>query len=94
MQDGSDPSAPTGAGFNAFGRADDRFGHDHRMVPWPGLGMAGNKCALGRAVIGLIFATVSTLFFVQHFQRFAGSRRHPVQAGTRVSINGVICVSN
>jgi len=55
------------------------------MVPMAlGLGDGGEQNApLGRAVIGgLLFATVSTLFFVPaFFSVLQGSRRHPVQAG-------------
>jgi multidrug efflux pump subunit AcrB len=53
------------------------------MVPMAlGLGDGGEQNApLGRAVIGgLLFATVSTLFFVPAFFSVAqGSRRHAVQ---------------
>ena len=56
------------------------------MVPMAlGLGDGGEQNApLGRAVIGgLIFATVSTLFFVPaFFSLLQGSRRHAVQGGT------------
>jgi multidrug efflux pump subunit AcrB len=55
------------------------------MVPMAlGLGDGGEQNApLGRAVIGgLIFATVSTLFFVPaFFSVLQGSRRHPAQSG-------------
>jgi len=55
------------------------------MVPMAlGLGDGGEQNApLGRAVIGgLIFATVSTLFFVPaFFSVLQGSRRHPAQTG-------------
>ena len=55
------------------------------MVPMAlGLGDGGEQNApLGRAVIGgLIFATVSTLFFVPaFFSVLQGSRRHPAKAG-------------
>src|SRR6266852_1464371 len=57
------------------------------MVPMAlGLGDGGEQNApLGRAVIGgLIFATVSTLFFVPaFFSVLQGSRRHPAQAGNQ-----------
>jgi len=56
--------------------ADDRTGHDNRHGAHAlGLGDGGEQNApLGRAVIGgLLFATVSTLFFVPaFFQRTAG----------------------
>ena len=55
------------------------------MVPMAlGLGDGGEQNApLGRAVIGgLLFATVSTLFFVPaFFSVLQGSRRHPAEAG-------------
>jgi multidrug efflux pump subunit AcrB len=55
------------------------------MVPMAlGLGDGGEQNApLGRAVIGgLLFATVSTLFFVPiFFSVLQGSRRHPAQTG-------------
>jgi len=55
------------------------------MVPMAlGLGDGGEQNApLGRAVIGgLIFATVSTLFFVPaFFSVLQGSRRHSAQLG-------------
>ena len=55
------------------------------MVPMAlGLGDGGEQNApLGRAVIGgLLFATVSTLFFVPaFFSLLQGSRPHPAQAG-------------
>jgi multidrug efflux pump subunit AcrB len=55
------------------------------MMPMAlGLGDGGEQNApLGRAVIGgLLFATVSTLFFVPaFFSVLQGSRRHPAQAG-------------
>jgi multidrug efflux pump subunit AcrB len=54
------------------------------MVPMAlGLGDGGEQNApLGRAVIGgLIFATVSTLFFVPaFFGVLQGSRRHPAES--------------
>jgi multidrug efflux pump subunit AcrB len=53
------------------------------MVPMAlGLGDGGEQNApLGRAIIGgLLFATVSTLFFVPaFFSVLQGSRRHPAQ---------------
>ncbi len=56
------------------------------MVPMAlGLGDGGEQNApLGRAVIGgLLFATVSTLFFVPaFFSVLQGSRRHPAQSGS------------
>jgi multidrug efflux pump subunit AcrB len=56
------------------------------MVPMAlGLGDGGEQNApLGRAVIGgLIFATVSTLFFVPaFFSLLQGSRRHPAKSGS------------
>ena len=55
------------------------------MIPMAlGLGDGGEQNApLGRAVIGgLLFATVSTLFFVPiFFSVMQGSRRHPAQTG-------------
>jgi multidrug efflux pump subunit AcrB len=55
------------------------------MVPMAlGLGDGGEQNApLGRAVIGgLVFATVSTLFFVPaFFSLLQGSRRHPAESG-------------
>jgi multidrug efflux pump subunit AcrB len=57
------------------------------MVPMAlGLGDGGEQNApLGRAVIGgLIFATVSTLFFVPaFFSLLQGSRRHPAKTGNQ-----------
>ena len=57
------------------------------MVPMAlGLGDGGEQNApLGRAVIGgLIFATVSTLFFVPaFFSLLQGSRQHPAKAGNQ-----------
>jgi multidrug efflux pump subunit AcrB len=58
------------------------------MVPMAlGLGDGGEQNApLGRAVIGgLLFATVSTLFFVPaFFSVLQGSRRHPAQIGNEL----------
>jgi multidrug efflux pump subunit AcrB len=85
MQEGSDSlSAALEAGFTRFRPVlMTALAMIIGMVPMAlGLGDGGEQNApLGRAVIGgLIFATVSTLFFVPaFFSLLQGSRRHPAQ---------------
>src|SRR6266571_1548670 len=87
MQAGSDSlSAALEAGFTRFRPVlMTALAMIIGMVPMAlGLGDGGEQNApLGRAVIGgLIFATVSTLFFVPaFFSLLRGSRRHPAQTG-------------
>ncbi len=87
MQEGSDSiSAALEAGFTRFRPVlMTALAMIIGMVPMAlGLGDGGEQNApLGRAVIGgLIFATVSTLFFVPaFFSVLQGSHRHPAQAG-------------
>ena len=88
MQEGSDSvSAALEAGFTRFRPVlMTALAMIIGMVPMAlGLGDGGEQNApLGRAVIGgLIFATISTLFFVPaFFSVLQGSRRHPVQSGS------------
>jgi multidrug efflux pump subunit AcrB len=88
MQEGSDSlSAALEAGFTRFRPVlMTALAMIIGMVPMAlGLGDGGEQNApLGRAVIGgLIFATVSTLFFVPaFFSLLQGSRRHPAQSGS------------
>jgi multidrug efflux pump subunit AcrB len=87
MQEGSDSiSAALEAGFTRFRPVlMTALAMIIGMVPMAlGLGDGGEQNApLGRAVIGgLIFATVSTLFFVPaFFSVLQGSRRHPARTG-------------
>jgi len=88
MQEGSDSvSAALEAGFTRFRPVlMTALAMIIGMVPMAlGLGDGGEQNApLGRAVIGgLIFATVSTLFFVPaFFSVLQRSRRHPAQSGS------------
>jgi multidrug efflux pump subunit AcrB len=88
MQEGSDSlSAALEAGFTRFRPVlMTALAMIIGMVPMAlGLGDGGEQNApLGRAVIGgLIFATVSTLFFVPaFFSLLQGSRLHPAQNGS------------
>ena len=88
MEEGSDSvSAALEAGFTRFRPVlMTALAMIIGMVPMAlGLGDGGEQNApLGRAVIGgLIFATVSTLFFVPaFFSVLQGSRQHPAQSET------------
>jgi len=69
MQDGSDSISAHWRQASALSAVLMTVCHDHRMVPcWTRDG--GTKGLLAGRYWRPDFATVSTLFFVQHFQRF------------------------